>query len=193
MKWLYETLYFVVYWFLRFAISLRYRINIKGLDEIKRKNPESGFLFLPNHPAEVDPIFLMVMLWPQYRTRPLVIQYFFEMPFVTHFMKLVKALPIPNMNGSSNKWKVHQIEKLFSTIVEGVKKKGNFIIYPAGRLKLEGKEVVGGASLTHSLLQEFPEVNVVLVRTTGLWGSAFSRALSGKVPPFGKKLLDFSR
>ena len=190
MKWFKEIVYFVVYWFLRFSISLRYHIKIEGLDAIVRKNPESGFLFLPNHPAEVDPIFLLVMLWRNYRARPLVIQYFFEMPMIQPFMRLVRALATPNMNGSSNKWKVHQIEKLFSTIVEGLKKKENIIIYPAGRLKLEEEEVVGGASLVHSLLQEFPEVNIVLVRTTGLWGSSFSRALTGKVPPFGKKLLE---
>ena len=190
MKWPIEILSFVVYWLLRSAIWLRYRINIKGLDSIQRKNPKSGFLFLPNHPAEVDPVFLIVMLWPYYRTRPLVIQYFFEMTLINPFMKLVNALAMPNMNGSSNKWKLHQVEKLFSTIVEGLKKGEHFIIYPAGRLKLEGKEVVGGASMVHTLLKEFPDVNVVLVRTTGLWGSAFSRALTGKVPPFGKKLLE---
>ena len=188
MKLLKEVLFFLIYWFLRILVWFRYRIKIEGFDEIERKNPESGFLFLPNHPAEIDPVFLMMVLWRNYRTRPLVIQYFFEMPMIYPFMKLVQALAMPNMNGSSNKWKLHQVEKLFAYIVCGLKKGEHFVVYPAGRLKLEGEEVVGGASMAHSLVKEFPDVNIVLVRTTGLWGSAFSRALTGKVPPFGKKL-----
>lgn len=190
MKWLKEILFFFIYWTLRFAVWLRYRVKIEGFDKVLKKNPDAGFLFLPNHPAEIDPVLLIMILWRHYRTRPLVIQYFFEMPMVYPFMKLIKALAMPNMNGSSNKWKLHQVEKLFSYIVGGLKKGEHFVVYPAGRLKLEGEEVVGGSSMVHSLVQEFPEVNIVLVRTTGLWGSCFSRALTGKVPPFGKKLVE---
>ncbi len=190
MKLLKDIAFFCVYCFLRTLIWLRYRLNIEGLDSISIMDSKSGVLFLPNHPAEIDPIFLMLVLWKQYRPRPLVIQYFFEMVAVYPFMKLVKALAMPNMNGSSNKWKLHQVEKLFSAIVGGLKRGENFLVYPAGRLKLEGEEIVGGSSLVHSLLKEFPDVNIVLVRTRGMWGSSFSRALTGKVPPFGKKLLE---
>ncbi len=189
MKWLSEGLYFVVYWCLRTCIALRYRVQIEGLEDVKPKNPEAGTLFLPNHPAEIDPIFMMVVLWKPFRPRPLVIQYFFEMAMVAPFMRLVRALSMPLMDGSANKWKVHQVEKLFEEIVDGVRRKENFLMYPPGRLKLGAEEVLGGCSLTHSLLQEVPEANVVLVRTYGLWGSSFSRALTGKVPPFGKMLV----
>ena len=48
----------------------------------------------------------------------------------------------------------------------------------------------GVVSLVHDLLQEFPNARVVLIRTTGLWGSRFSRALTGSAPDFWKALSD---
>ena len=190
MRGLKEIGYFLMHLLLRALLRLRYRIRVEGLDQVFAQNPDTGILFLPNHPAEIDPVILTTVLWRRYRARPLVIQYFFEAPAIYPFMKLVKALAIPNMNGSANKWKLHQIEKLFQTIVSGLRKRENFLVYPAGRLKLEERELLGGSSLVHSLLQECPDANIVLVRTRGLWGSRFSRALSGKVPPFGKMLLE---
>ena len=67
---------------------------------------------------------------------------------------------------------------------------GNFLIYPSGRLKRGPEEILGGASFVHTILQQCPEANVVLVRTTGLWGSRFSRALTGQSPDFAKILLE---
>lgn len=42
-------------------------------------------------------------------------------------------------------------------------------------------ETLGGVSAAHRIISELPEIRVVLVRTTGLWGSCFGRA-SGKPP-----------
>lgn len=58
-----------------------------------------------------------------------------------------------------------------------------FIIYPAGQLKDTAREIIGGSSLTHYLISNVPNANVVLVRVKGLWGSSFSRAYTGKTPP----------
>ena len=67
----------------------------------------------------------------------------------------------------------------------GLKKKENFIIYPAGRTKSTGKEILGGASAAHTILSASPHAHVVLIRTTGLWGSSFSRiAHGGRSPNF---------
>ena len=104
-------------------------------------------------------------------------------------MDLVKALPLPTMDAAANKWRGKKVEKQFNTVVEEIKKGGNFLIYPSGRLKQSGYELLGGASFVHHLLQKAPEVNIVLVRTTGLWGSMFSRAITGASPNFGKTLL----
>jgi long-chain-fatty-acid--[acyl-carrier-protein] ligase len=174
-----------VFGLIKFLISLRYRIEVRGLEELKRVG-KSGILFLPNHSAEIDPIILMRVLWQAFRPRPLVVENFYYLKGGLFFMQCVRALPVPNMDNGTNKWKLHKLEKLFSQITEELKKGENFLIYPAGKLKLTEQEAIGGASFVHNLLKECPNAAVVLIRTRGLWGSRFSRGLTGKVPDFGK-------
>ncbi len=174
----------------RFLIWLRYRIKVKGLenltpDQFKRTG---GIVFAPNHPAEIDPVILEAILWNKFNPRPLVVEHFYSLKGFRLFMDLVRALPLPTMEEKANKWRGKRVEKQFKSIVDQLKAKENFLIYPSGRLKSNGFELIGGASFIHKLLQAAPEVNIVLIRTTGLWGSQFSKALTGSSPDFGKTL-----
>jgi long-chain-fatty-acid--[acyl-carrier-protein] ligase len=147
-----------------------------------------GTLFLPNHPAEIDPVILTMILWKRFKPRPLVVEHFYYLKGFKFFMDLVKALPLPSMDAQANKWRAKKVKKQFDFIISELKKKESFLIYPSGRLKLSGAELIGGASFIHNLLQAYPALNVVLVRTTGLWGSKFSRAITGSSPDFGTVL-----
>src|SRR5581483_8997963 len=175
----------------RFLVALRYKVVIKGMENLSRDKIKlsGGVLFLPNHPAEIDPVILESILWPRFEPRPLVVEHFYNLKGFKFFMKLVRAMPLPTMDTQANKWRGIRVEKQFVNIATGLKEGVNFLIYPSGRLKVTGSEVVGGASFVHKLVQEVPEGNIVLVRTTGLWGSQFSRALTGSSPDFGKVLL----
>lgn len=177
----------LLYIIFRSVITLRYRLHIKGLREIQNTHKQ-GILFLPNHPAEIDPILLVVLLWPKYRPRPPAIEQFYYQKGLRFFMDLVSALPLPNMN-MVNQWKLRQIEKLKKKVIEGLKKGENFLIYPSGKLKLTAEEKIGGTFFIPELVSDYPEVNIVLIRTTGLWGSIFSKALSKETPDFGNVLL----
>ena len=154
----------------RALLSLRYKITIQGSELLTKENlnKKAGVLFLPNHPAHIDPIILCLALWPKFKMRPLVIEYVFRHIGLKTIMKLVDALPIPNFESSVNEFKLKNAEKVLHEIIKGLKKKENYLLYPAGRLKHTGKEVLGGASAAHSILKECPEANVVLIRTTGL-------------------------
>jgi long-chain-fatty-acid--[acyl-carrier-protein] ligase len=169
-------------------LRIRYRIHFKGLNTLTRERlfKKGGILFLPNHPAEVDPIILLTHLWPHFNPRPIVVEQFYYMLGAHFIMKMVKAIPLPDLNGAVNKWKEKKIEKAFRLIADDLKAGYNFLIYPSGRLKSSGEEVVGSASFVHNLLQEAPDTNIVLIRTTGLWGSRFSRAYIGTSPNFIK-------
>ena len=169
---------------LRKGLSLRYRVEIRGLETLtpEKLNRPGGILFLPNHPAHVDPMLIGLLLWPRYRMRPLAIEYIYRQPWMAPLMKLVKALPIPNFETSVNQLKIHKAQQAIVEITEGLKRGENFLLYPAGRLKSSGKEVLGGSSGAHDLIRAYPDANIVLIRTTGLWGSSFSRALTGKSP-----------
>lgn len=178
MKRLIKT---IVYGITRILLSLRYRFEIVGLEKI---DSSKGIIFLPNHPAEVDPIMLMYFLGEKFKPRPLVVEHFYYLKGVEWFLDLVGAIPIPNINGTTNQWLVKQVEKTRKQIQEDLKKGDNFLIYPSGRLKLTKDEVIGGASFIHNLVSESPEAKVVLIKTSGLWGSLFSRAITGQVPDF---------
>lgn len=167
--------------------SIRYRVRIRGVDALTPEvlSKPGGVLFLPNHPAEIDPIIIILALW-RFRPRPIVVEHFFYIAVGHYFMTLIGALPLPDLNGMVNKWKQKKIEKLFAYVSEELKNGENFLIYPSGKLKVSAAEIIGGASFVHNLLKECPNANVVMIRTTGLWGSRFSRAITGTTPDFAK-------
>ncbi|MES2345437.1 MAG: AMP-binding protein [Chlamydiota bacterium] len=171
----------IVFLIVRIIVSLRYKIKVKGLEKIEGKD---GALVLPNHPAEIDPVIVILFLWKKLRPHPLVVEHFYYLKGFKFFMQWVGALPLPNLDTGANKWKAAQLGKLFTRVIDELKAGNNFLIYPAGRLKLTGQEAIGGASFVPNLLQEYPDAHVILVRTSGLWGSRFSRAVTGKVPSF---------
>jgi len=172
-------LFWLILWF-------RYRVKIKGLDTLTPEvlNKSGGILFLPNHPAAfVDPIVVSLAVWPRFPIRPMIVEYMYYLPGVHMLMRYLDALPIPNFEHSSNSLKKKKGDAVIQQMVQSLAKGQNFLIYPAGKLKVSSKEVVGGASAVHKVLQDVPQANVVLVRIKGLWGSSFSKAATGKTPP----------
>ncbi|WP_420422330.1 AMP-binding protein [Simkania sp.] len=144
---------------------------------------------MPNHPAEIDPLVMNALLLGKFQPRPLVIEHFYYMQGAHLFMKWVNALPMPNFEMSANTWKIKEVEKAMQKVQKAIKRGDNFLVYPSGHLKADGREIVGGNSFVHRILELCPDVQIVLVRTTGLWGSTFSRAVTGQSPDFWKMLM----
>lgn len=187
-----KSIEFVLYYFLKFVLWFRYKIEVKGLDKLNPEtlNKPGGILFLPNHAAIfVDPLAIALAVWSKFPMRPIIVEYMYYLPGVHWLMKFLKALPIPNFNTSTNSLKRKRGEKVFQSIIRDIQKGDNFLIYPSGRIKRNAREQIGGASGVHKILQEVPNTNVVLVRIKGLWGSSFSRALLGRTPPLFPTLL----
>ncbi len=172
----------------RALLSLRYTVKVVGLEGIKPQDlsKKGGLLILPNHPAHIDPILIFLYLWPKFHMRPLVIEYVYRQSILQTFMKLVRALPIPNFETSINEFKLKKGEESLQKIIQGLHKNNAFLLYPGGRLKHTGKEILGGVSATYNILQKCPDANVLLIRTTGLWGSIFSRAIEHRSPDIKK-------
>src|SRR5579883_1712251 len=149
-------------------VRLRYRIEVEGLDELRQSlRDKKGILFLPNHVAEMDPVILLSVLWSKFSPHPVVVEDYFYGPGLKFLMKLVGALPIPNMEYGVNHWKVRQVDKLLQTVAKGIGEGSNYLIYPSGKLKVTEKEIVGGASFIPNLLQKESGTHIVLIRTTG--------------------------
>lgn len=164
-----------------FALKLRYRIRFIGLEKLPRDLKST--LFLPNHPAEIDPVIIGASLWKKAHPRPVVVETFYEMPVVKQVMKLMKAFSMPDLETGSGFYKKKKIQYALENIEKALHEQSNVLIYPAGKLMRSGVEELGGASGVYSLLGKVPQASVVLVRTRGLWGSSFSTAQTEGVTP----------
>jgi long-chain-fatty-acid--[acyl-carrier-protein] ligase len=170
-------------------IRLRYKVEVKGFNELKKQSIDGGILFMPNHPAHMDPLFLFIILWPKFRMRPIVTEHIARISFMKPLMRLTKGVEVPSLSNAVNALRVKRAKEAVQAVSEGLKNHHNFMIYPSGKLKEAAKEIIGGSSGAHEILQQCPDAKVVLIRTTGLWGSSFSRALTGQSPDLAKTML----
>ncbi len=168
---------------LRCLLGLRYRITATGLADISGPGPT---LFLPNHPALIDPVMVYALL-AGHAPRPLSDERQLRGPLGRLIAKILRAILIPDIlkEGAAARSGVRAGLK---AVADALRAGDNVLLYPAGKVYRSGRESLGGASATAQLLRELPGLRVVLVRTTGLWGSSFSYGATGKAPDFGRTL-----
>lgn len=171
---------------LRFAFRRRYRVSITGLERLARLRGPT--LVLPNHPAYVDPAILLSHLRSGPTLRPLVFSGMYRRRFLYPLMRLVHAFEVPDLREHSRDSQKRTLE-LIEHVAARLSAGDSFLIYPSGRLQRGDREIVGGARMAVELVERCPQVEVVLVRTRGLWGSRFSCARTGDLPPLGRECL----
>lgn len=172
---------------LRNLLRLRYRIEVKGLDTIA-PDAEAGMLFLPNHPALIDPLIVNVLLQQRFAVRPLADRGQAENPLIGFFLHYINALLIPDLRQQCGQDECGDITEVLQLMEDSLERGEHLLVYPAGRIYRGPNEEVHGCSAVDRLVKAVPGARVVLVRTAGLWGSRFSRA-HGKPPYFFKTLL----
>ena len=171
---------------MRAFLSLRYKVTVKGLDTLAPQADKEGnkrpILVLPNHPAMVDPALVYTGI-AGLEPRTLV-----DSRQVTGILKPLAqtfgVITIPDIRLDGRKAAAGVLQGLdaMTKVLRGNNGNGGCaILYPAGRLYRSEKEDTGNNSGAMYLIKAVPEARVVLVRTTGLWGSSFSYA-SGKAP-----------
>jgi len=163
----------------KILLRLRYGIKIKGLDDIKSKG-KSNILFLPNHPALIDPVIIVSMLHKDFAPHSLAVEFRLANPLIAWISKRFGARLIPDIPRAGSAAST-VIKEALSESIEHLRSGGNFLLYPAGRLKRSYMEEIRATSAVKVILEQVPDVRVVLVRQNGLWGSSFSWA-SGKNP-----------
>ena len=166
--------------FLRISLMIRYRIHFSSLSCILKDGP---ILILPNHPAEVDPIILGAHVWKTRPIVPIMIEAFYELPGVKPIMQSIGTIPVPDLEFDAGPNKLRRVDKALNKIIERLSHGDAVIMYPSGRLQRGGKELLGSTSGLKTILQSLPSVPIVLVRTTGLYGSSFSCAFTGMASP----------
>ncbi len=170
---------FLVQIIVKWVLKLRYRIRISGIEEIASKGKE-GILFLPNHPARIDPVILYVYLRSQFTPRGFGDKDQVDRFFIRVFARRFGVRTIPSMARYGPAARA-EIEKTLDESIEGLKRGENLLLWPAGRAYRSRRESLGANSSVERILRNFPDVRIVLVRTKGLWGSGFSWA-NGQEP-----------
>lgn len=170
---------FLVRIIVNILLWFRYSVKIEGLEEIYKKG-NNKILFLPNHPALIDPIILMSRLYKKFKLRPMADYDQVNRPFVRGIVKRVNAVILPNLAKTGKSGKETIVEAM-SSVVEALKDGDNIIMYPAGHLAHNCYEDIGGSSGVEHIVKEVLNLRIVLIKTTGLWGSSFSYA-KGHVP-----------
>ncbi len=169
----------------RFGLSLRYKVEVKGLDTIKTDDSR-GTIFLPNHPALIDPVLVMTHLYSRFEPRPLSDSTQANKPVVRQIMKLVNPITIPNLRSDGRESR-SKIVAALKEVAQSLENKDQVVFYPAGRVYRSRYENLAGNSGVEYILKKAPSTRVVLVRTTGLWGSSFGRA-GGGAPSIAKQV-----
>ena len=169
----------------RALFRLRYRIRIIGLDRVAEKGTER-ILFLPNHPALIDPPIMVSLLFPRFGPRTWADQDQVDRPFIRNVAPRLGVLAVPGVakHGADSRESIRKaLEQFIGSLADG----RCVLLYPAGHVYRSYLEDLRGNTAVHNILQRLPDVRVVLVRTRGLWGSRFSWA-DGHAPVVGDTL-----
>ncbi|MFW5840836.1 MAG: hypothetical protein ACOCZE_09670, partial [Planctomycetota bacterium] len=80
----------------KFNLWLRYRIELKGLDTIEN-DPSRSILFLPNHPALIDPVVVMSVLLKQFRPGGLGDENQIDRFLIRRLARRYGIIPVPDL------------------------------------------------------------------------------------------------
>ncbi|MBS8122166.1 AMP-binding protein [Candidatus Vampirococcus lugosii] len=161
-----------------FILRLRYKFDISGLEKIE-KNKQ--YIILPNHQALVDPQIVVSLVGQKIKVSPLMSETYYNLPILKYFFIWIGAVSIGDIQrGTGNK---ESINKSFDNIKLALDEGKNILLYPSGQLYSQGFESIKGKKIAYNLTQILPDnVEIILIKTTGLRGSIFSKAWSGKTP-----------
>jgi acyl-CoA synthetase (AMP-forming)/AMP-acid ligase II/1-acyl-sn-glycerol-3-phosphate acyltransferase/acyl carrier protein len=154
------------------ALGLRYHVHTEGLDRVAAKG-RRGILFLPNHPAYIDPVIVTAVLLNDFQARPFADEDAVDNPIIRRLLGQVRAFRIPTV-ARHGQAAASKIKAMLEESVEALRSGDNVILYPAGRMMRSRFESVSGTSAVESIVQALPDVRIVIVTTRGLWGSRFS-------------------
>ena len=171
------------WWICKVALRLRYTVKVEGANKLRSLTGPT--LVLPNHPAYIDPPLLASHLQLHRPLRPLVFTKSYRSWLLRPIFRMIKAIEVPDLSLHSqdarNKGGV-LVDDIGALLDAGE----CLLIYPSGRIQRGNREIVGASRSAFELVSKRSNVNVVLVRTRGVWGSKFSCAQTGSLPNVAK-------
>lgn len=175
----------VVMFIVRKILALRYKVTVKGAEIL---DDFSSVLILPNHQALIDPVLLMSHIYRNSKAIPVIISDYYDLPVLKSIFKTWGAIRVSNLESGSRNIKV--LNEVSRSILKGFNRGKNILLYPSGQIAAQGYERIFNKQSAHKIASRTPdEVRIVGVRMSGLWGSMWSKAWTGKSPNFFIQLL----
>lgn len=169
----------------RLILSLRYQVKLSQLDCIDKNRP---VLFLPNHQAVVDPMLLVSSIYPYKNLVPVITSTYYDMPVLHLFFKRWGAVRVSDLSSGSRN--VDVLNDIKQAALKAFKHNRSIVIYPSGKIAEQGWERIQNKKSAYEIIKQLPDnVQIIGVRISGLWGSMWSKAYSGKSPDFLRCLL----
>jgi 1-acyl-sn-glycerol-3-phosphate acyltransferase len=166
--------------FVKALVSLRYKVTIKGTEALKDSSP---VLILPSHPALIDPIIVLSHIYRDTHAIPVISSIFYDIPILKSIFKGLGAVRVSNLDGGSRNTNV--LNEITRSVLKGFIRGNSVVLYPSGQLSAQGCEKIFNKKSAQKIVSKIPEgVTVIGIRTTGLWGSMWSKAKTGKTPHF---------
>jgi 1-acyl-sn-glycerol-3-phosphate acyltransferase len=165
---------------LRLLLRFRYKVTIKASNVIQNNTP---VLFLPNHQALIDPVILLSHIYRFSTATPVITEKYFDIPVVKWYFKRMGAVRVSDLETGSRDTQV--LNSITRSVYDGFLRNQNIVIYPSGQIAGQGYEKIFNKKAAFHIVNTIPEnVQIVGIRITGLWGSMFSKAKTGKSPDF---------
>jgi long-chain-fatty-acid--[acyl-carrier-protein] ligase len=175
---------FLIYLY-RQLLKLRYRFVLKGEEHLKQSGP---IFFLGNHQALIDPQMNFIHIRKYRRVIPVVVDTYTKAPLLKQILGSYDTIAVADLSSGNRDLSV--LERVKTSVINALREGKNVMLYPSGQLSVNGKERIQNKKSAYEIVKDLPEgVRVIGVRVDGLWGSMWSRAYTGKTPPFFKLLL----
>lgn len=170
---------------IRLLLRLRYRISIKGEEVIRTDAP---VLYLPNHPAMIDPVILLSEIYRFSSAIPVISESYYDIPVAKWYFRRMGAVRVSDLEKGSRDTGV--LQSITRAVYKALRRHTNVLIYPGGQLAAQGYERILNKKSACHIVNIIPEnVQIVGVRFTGLWGSMWSKAATRKSPDFILQLM----
>jgi len=170
---------------IRLVLRIRYTIKVKGSELVQKESP---ILFLPNHQALIDPLILLSQIYRFSTATPVISEKYFDLPLVKWYFIRMGAVRVSDLETGNRD--THVLKSITRAVFKGFRHNTNIVIYPSGQIAGQGYEKIFNKKAAYHIVSNIPEnVQIVGVRITGLWGSMFSKAKTGKSPNLAVQLL----
>ncbi len=170
----------------RVILASRYRVKLKGTEVLT--NNDNPLLFLPNHQAIVDPMLFMTQTYRYTTCVPVITSGYYDMPVANTLFKKWGAIRVSDLQQGSRNTNV--LDNITTSVTKGFELGHNIVIYPSGQLPAQGLEKIYNKQGAKKIVENLPpDIKVIGVRISGLWGSIWSKAWTGDSPNFISTIL----